>query len=161
MALRNIVFSDNELIRKKSKLVEKFDDNLAVLLDDMYDTMVKNRGVGIAGPQVGVLRKVFVVESNGVKMEFVNPEIVSQEGSSIEVEGCLSVKGINGYVERPIKVTIKAQTRDGDSFSYTVSGWLARIICHENDHLDGILFIDKMLEEYKPNKRKNKWKLYF
>lgn len=153
MALRNVVLMGNDLLRKKSKIVEKFDDNLDELLDDMYDTMIKNNGVGIAAPQVGVLKRIFIIEIDGLKMEFINPEIVYQSGSAIAQEGCLSVKNINGYVERPQTVTIKAVNRNNVEFELTISEWPARVICHEYDHLDGILFVDKVIENYKPKKR--------
>ena len=154
MALRKIVYSDNELLRKKSKVVEKFDDNLAVLLDDMYETMRKNNGVGIGAPQVGILKRAFIIEIEGVKMEFINPEIIEQRGSIIEKEGCLSVKDTNGYVERPEYIRVRAQNRNGVPFEYAVSLWPARVICHENDHLDGILYIDKMIKDFNPKTKK-------
>lgn len=153
MALRNVVLMGNDILRKKSKLVEKFDDNLDVLLDDMYETMVKNGGVGIAGPQVGVLKRVFVIEIDGLKMEFINPTIIKQSGSVVAQEGCLSVKNQNGYVDRPQKITVKAFNRNGVEFELTISDWPARVICHEYDHLDGILFVDKVIEDYKAKKR--------
>ena len=153
MALRNVVLMGNEILRKKCKIVEKFDDNLSELLDDMYETMVKNGGVGIAGPQVGILKRIFVIEIDGLKMEFVNPTIIKQSGSIVAQEGCLSVKNKNGYVDRPETITVKAYNRNGVEFELTISQWPARVICHEYDHLDGVLFVDKIIEDYKPKKR--------
>lgn len=153
MALRNIVLEGNEILRKKCKVVEKFDDNLCDLLDDMYETMVKNGGVGIAAPQVGILKRIFIIEIDGLKMEFINPVIMNQLGSIIAQEGCLSVKNRNGYVDRPEQVTVRAFNRFGVEFELTISQWPARVICHEYDHLDGILYIDKVIENYKPKKR--------
>ncbi len=144
MALRNIVYSDDSLIRKKSKVVTEFDEKLDVLLDDMKETMRHNDGVGLAAVQVGVLKRVVVIEACGQYFELVNPKILSQEGSQIGVEGCLSVKNITGEVERPERITVNAQNRYGDNMIFTLEGLLAVVVCHEVDHLDGILFIDKM-----------------
>ncbi len=144
MALRNIVYSDDSLIRKKSKVVTEFDEKLDVLLDDMKETMRHNDGVGLAAVQVGVLKRVVVIEACGQYFELVNPKILSQEGSQIGVEGCLSVKNITGEVERPERITVNAQNRYGDNMVFTLEGLLAVVVCHEVDHLDGILFIDKM-----------------
>lgn len=144
MALRNIVYSDDSLIRKKSKVVTEFDEKLDVLLDDMKETMRHNDGVGLAAVQVGVLKRVVVIEACGQYFELVNPKILSQEGIQIGVEGCLSVKNITGEVERPERITVNAQNRYGDNMVFTLEGLLAVVVCHEVDHLDGILFIDKM-----------------
>lgn len=149
MAVRNIVFSDEPLIRKKCRPVEHFDENLWTLLDDMKETMRKNDGVGIAAPQVGVLRRVCVVEACGMFLELINPEIVSSKGKQVGEEGCLSVKDYTGLVERPQTLTLKAFNRDGSPFTITVSDFMAVVCSHETDHLDGILFIDKAKELYK------------
>ena len=108
MALRNIVLEGNEVLRKKCKVVEKFDDNLSDLLDDMYETMVKNGGVGIAAPQVGILKRIFIIEIDGLKMEFVNPVITAQSGSIIAQEGCLSVKNRKKLLKFLFKITGRA-----------------------------------------------------
>lgn len=144
MALRNIVFSGESLIRKTSKVVTNFDENLDILLDDMKETMRHNDGVGLAAVQVGVLKRVVVIEACGQYFELVNPKILHQEGSQFGVEGCLSVKNITGEVERPQKITVNAQNRYGDNMVLTLEGMLAVVVCHEVDHLDGILFTDKM-----------------
>ena len=106
MALRSIVYSSDPLIRKKSRQVTTFDQNLDILLDDMYETKKKNDGVGIAAPQVGILRQIVVIEANGQKLELINPKIVASSGSQESFEGCWSVKEYNGIVIRPYKVTV-------------------------------------------------------
>lgn len=147
MALREIVIVGDDILRKRSREVTQFDDKLFELLDDMAETMrFEGRGIGLAAPQVGVLKRIFVVDvgdEHGL-IEFVNPQIISTEGSVIGPEGCLSVPGKSGDVERPEKLTIKAQDRNGTFFELTATGLLTVCICHENDHLDGVLFIDKV-----------------
>ncbi len=149
MALREIVIDGDPILRKISRPVEKFDSKLAALLDDMAETMyLDNRGIGIAAVQVGILRRIFVVDvgdENG-KLEFINPEILEREGSTFYLEGCLSCPGKNGYVERPERIRVRAQNRNGEWFELEAEGLLAICICHEYDHLDGILFIDKVVE---------------
>ena len=154
MALRNVVYSDEPLIRKKSRPVEVFDEKLEELLDDMYETMKKEDGVGIAAPQIGVLRQIVVIETNGMKLELINPKIVASSGKQESFEGCLSVKDYNGLVIRPQKVTIEAFDRYANPFSMTVDGFMATVFCHEIDHLNGILFIDKAIELYKKDDKK-------
>ena len=142
MALRNIVTEKEARLRKVSRLVEKFDERLWTLLDDMADTMYEADGVGIAGVQVGVLRRVFVVDIGEGLIEFVNPTITAQSGEQDGMEGCLSSPGEFGLVVRPEKVTIEAFDRHGEPFTLEAEGFLARAICHENDHLDGRIFKD-------------------
>ncbi len=151
MAIRNIVFSDSELLRKKSKPVHDFDEKLWELLDDMKDTMRKNNGCGLAAVQVGILKQVVVVEVNNMYVELVNPEILEELGEQCELEGCLSVKNMSGYVKRPTQVTVKACDRYGNEFVLTGTGYLACALSHETDHLKGVLYIDKMVE--KPTKK--------
>lgn len=152
MAIRNIVKVGDELLRKKSKPVHDFDENLWELLDDMKETMYKNNGMGLAAVQVGVLKRVIIIEANNMFMELINPEIISERGSDIEKEGCLSVGTNYEYVKRPMQVTVKAQDRLGYDFTITGEKYLARVLCHEIDHLDGILFIDKVEKGYKEGK---------
>lgn len=152
MAIRNIVKVGDYLLRKKSKPVRNFDENLWELLDDMKETMYKNNGMGLAAVQVGVLKRVIIIEANNMFMELVNPEIISERGSDIEKEGCLSVGTNYEYVKRPMQVTVKAQDRLGYDFTITGEKYLARVLCHEIDHLDGILFIDKVEKGYKEGK---------
>ncbi len=149
MALRNLVLEDDPLIRKHSRPVDEINPRIIKLLDDMADTMYyENRGIGIAAPQVGVLRRVFIVDVGDEhgKLEFINPEITYTEGTQRAGEGCLSVPGKTCEVDRPAKIRVKALNRDGEEFELEAEGLLARCICHENDHLDGILFIDKSVD---------------
>ena len=149
MALRKVVKVGEEVLRKKSKPVKDFDEDLWQLLDDMKNTMYENDGMGLAAPQVGVLRRAIVIDVNNDFMELINPEIVAMKGEDIEEEGCLSVGNFRGKVKRPYQITVKAYDRFGYPFSLTGEKWLARCICHEIDHLDGILFIDKCLDKDK------------
>ena len=153
MAIRNVVQKDNEILRKKSKAVRDFDEKLWELLDDMRETMVKNDGVGLAAVQVGILRKAIVLDVNNMQLELINPEIIDSFGEQIEREGCLSCKGEWGYVKRPKEVTVKAQDRYGNEFIITGVDLLAKAFCHEIDHLDGVLFIDKAIKDYKEKKK--------
>lgn len=152
MAIRNIIQVGNELLRKKSKEVKEYDEKLWELLDDMRETMVKNDGCGLAGVQVGILRRVVVLDVNHMKLELINPVIIDSIGEQIEKEGCLSVKGETGYVKRPTEVTVKANDRYGNEFIITGVDLLARALCHEIDHLDGILYIDKVIKDYNEKK---------
>ncbi len=148
MAIRKILISPNETLKKKCKEVKVIDENVSFLLDDMYETMIANDGCGLAAPQIGVLKRIVVLEVNGIKLELINPVITEKTGESIDVEACLSVKGVQGYVKRPQKVTVSAYDRYGEPFVFTGSGLIAKCICHECDHLDGILFTDIMTEPY-------------
>lgn len=142
MALRNIVTEKEPRLRKTSRPVEQFDERLWTLLDDMAETMYAADGVGIAGVQVGVLRRVFVVDIGEGLTEFINPTITARSGEQDGLEGCLSSPGEYGLVVRPEKVTVKAFDRHGKPFTMTVDGFMARAVCHENDHLDGHIFKD-------------------
>lgn len=143
MAIRNIVQVGDEVLRKKSFEVTDFGKKTADLLDDMKDTLDKAQGAGLAAPQVGVLRRIFIVDVQEGFFEFINPEIISQKGEQYSIEGCLSVRGKEGYVKRPQKVTVKYQDRKGEYHKLTAEGFFAKAICHENDHLNGVLYIDK------------------
>ena len=148
MALREIRHDSDPVLRKKARVVETIDNRIKILVEDMIDTMYEADGVGLAAPQIGVLKRIFVVDlydETGVKV-LINPEIVSQEGSYLDTEGCLSVPGVNGYVERPVKTVVKGLNLDGEEITIEGVGLLSRAFCHEIDHLDGILFIDKMVE---------------
>lgn len=149
MAIRNVVKIGEESLRKKSKPVKDFDESLWQLLDDMKATMYENDGMGLAAPQVGVLRRAIIVDVNNDFIELINPEITFQKGEDIEEEGCLSVGNFRGRVKRPYKITVSACDRFGYSFTITGEKWLARCICHEIDHLDGVLFVDKSLDKDK------------
>ena len=146
MALRSVVKIGDDILRKKCREVTKFDERLGELLDDMYETMMANNGVGLAGPQVGMLRRIAVIDIRDNKhgrIELINPVIEHQGGSQTGAEGCLSLPNDVREVERPMIVTVKAQDRHGNEFTITGEGMLARALCHEIDHLDGVLFIDK------------------
>ena len=146
MAKRALVFSPDELLRKRSREVTSFDARLATLLDDMAETMYAADGVGLAAVQVGVLRRAVVIDTGEGLIELVNPKIVMSKGSQLEVEGCLSCPGEYGKVKRPARVKVEAQNRYGDPVEYVGSELLARAFCHEIDHLDGIVFKDKVVE---------------
>ena len=148
MALRNIVKDGDPILEKRCRPVEKFDAKLATLLDDMAETRHKANGVGLAAPQVGVLRRLFVIIHEGEIMEFINPEIIEQEGAIEQAEGCLSLPGWSGIVTRPEKVKVRAFNRNGEEFTLELEEIEARAICHENDHLDGILYTDRSKEVY-------------
>lgn len=147
MALRNIVKEGDPILGKKCRTVEKFDEKLSVLIDDMFDTMYNANGVGLAGPQVGQLKRVVVIDVGDGPMELVNPEITMTEGEQTESEGCLSVPGKYGVCKRPAKVQVKAQDRNGKWQVFTGEELKARCFCHEIDHLDGILFTSKVIGE--------------
>lgn len=146
MALREIRKKDDEILYKKCKPVKKFDDKLAILLDDMYETMKSKDGVGLAAPQVGILKRAVIIEVDERLFELINPEIIETSGSQTDSEGCLSVPGVYGKVERPNYVKLKAQDRNGEWFELEGTELLARAMCHECEHLDGKLFLDRVIE---------------
>lgn len=143
MALRNIVTEGDTILEKKCHTVVKFDDKLATLLDDMAETLSLARGVGLAAPQVGILRRVVVININDELIELINPTIVEQSGEQEGSEGCLSCPGQWGIVVRPLNVTVKAQDRNGKEFTKSGTELLARCFCHELDHLDGVIFKER------------------
>lgn len=148
MAKRSIVrLGEDDILRKHCRAVERFDGRLAALLDDMAETMYDANGAGLAAPQVGILRRAVVVDAGGGLIELVNPEIIRAEGARVGVESCLSVPDRCGTVERPEKVAVRAQNRRGEPIEITGEGFLAVALCHEIDHLDGILYIDRMIED--------------
>ena len=140
MALRNIVKFGDPILNKKSRKVEKFDERLATLIDDMFETMYDATGAGLAAVQVGILKRVVVIDVGEGPIELVNPEITFKEGEQRESEGCLSLPGKWGVTVRPKKVQVKAQDRNGKWQVFTGEDLKARAFCHEIDHLDGILF---------------------
>ena len=147
MATRRIVKIGDDKLRKHCKPVEKFDLRLRILLKDMAETMYQNDGAGLAAPQVGILRRICVVDVGEHLYELVNPKIISREGEQEGPEGCLSVPGRVGVVKRPMYVTVKAQNTKGDPIEVIGEGFLARALCHEIDHLDGVLYVDIMEHE--------------
>ena len=152
MAIRNIRTDEDPILRKKSREVEKFDDRLWQLLDDMADTMYAAEGVGLAAVQVGILRRVVIVDVGEGLIELINPEIIEEDGIQCDVEGCLSLPGKQAYTMRPMTVTVKAQNRNGNWCVYKGKELKAKAFCHENDHLDGILYVDKIATQEKVEK---------
>ncbi len=147
MALRNIVEEGDDILRKRAREVTEIDDRIKILVEDMAETMITSHGVGIAAPQVGILKRIFLAvpdsEVDETPMVFINPEILQQEGSQLGEEGCLSVPGFVGTVERPLSVRLKALDIDGNEKIYDFQDFAAVVICHEYDHLNGILYTDK------------------
>ncbi len=147
MAIRNIRTDDDPILRKKSRVVDKFDEKLWQLLDDMKDTMYQAEGVGLAAVQVGILKRVVIVDVGDGLIELINPEIIEIDGEQFGVEGCLSLPGKSGYTIRPMTVKVKAQNRNGNWCVYKGTELKARAFCHEIDHLDGTLYIDKLCSQ--------------
>ena len=148
MAIRRIVEEgSDDVLRKHARTVERFNKRLHTLLDDMRETMYDADGVGLAAPQVGVLRRAVVIDVGEGPLELINPVIVEADGAVVREEGCLSVPGRRGTVERPEHVVVEAQDRHGKPIRVEGRDWLAVAMCHEIDHLDGILYIDRMIED--------------
>lgn len=147
MALREIRKVGDDVLRKTSKPVVKFDDRLKMLVEDMIDTMYEANGVGLAAPQVGILKRVIVIDVGNGPKAYINPEIIYEEGEQIDYEGCLSVPNKSGEVKRPFKVKVKASDLNGNEFIEEGEELLARAFCHEIDHLNGVLFIDRVIEK--------------
>lgn len=147
MAVRRIFKVGDEVLRMKARPVEKIDKRVLTLLDDMAQTMYAYDGAGLAAPQVGILRRVVTIDVGDGLIELINPEIILSEGEQVNPEGCLSLPGRRGTVCRPQKVTVRAVNREGRAFELTGEDYLATAICHELDHLDGVLYIDKMIED--------------
>lgn len=143
MAIRNIIQLGDPTLRKKSFTVDAITPKTIELLDDMRDTLKKAQGAGLAAVQVGILRRIFIVDLEEGYFEFINPEIISTKGEQYGPEGCLSVKGKWGDVKRPDQVVISATDRNGKKFKLKANGFFARALCHEYDHLDGIVYVDK------------------
>ena len=146
MALRQIVKIGEPVLRKKSKVVKEINDRIIELLDDMADTMYEADGVGLAAPQVGILKRVVVIDIGDGLIELINPEIIETEGEYLDNEGCLSVPGECGDVLRPYRVKVRALNRFGETIEIEGEELLARAFCHEIDHLDGILYVDKVIK---------------
>ena len=148
MAFRQIrLHQKDEILRKKSKTVDKIDERVQILISDMIDTMHHADGVGLAAPQIGVFKRIVVIDVGEGVQALINPEIVSQTGEQTEYEGCLSIPGVRAQVKRPADVVVKALDRDGREIEIKGTGLMAIALCHELDHLDGILFIDKAIPE--------------
>ncbi|MPQ33346.1 peptide deformylase [Clostridium estertheticum] len=150
MALRQIRFFDDEILRKKSRIVELVDDKIRQILNDMAETMYNTEnGGGLAGPQVGILKRLVVIDMGEGLIKLVNPRIIKNEGIQEVIEGCLSIPNTFGKLKRPAKVTVKALNENGDEIILTGTGDLAKCFCHEIDHLEGILFTDLVTEYIK------------
>lgn len=148
MAILNIIKEGDPALRKKCRPVEEITPRILQLLDDMHDTLEKAQGVGLAAPQVGVLRRIVIVEIEDKKYEMINPEIIETKGKQEEIEACLSVPEKYGLVKRPQWVKVRATDRNGKVYEVSGNGLMARCFCHELDHLDGTLYIDKAIEMY-------------
>ncbi len=147
MALRRILTDKDTMLHKVCKPVENFDEKLAVMLDDMHETLDKAQGVGLAAPQIGICRRVFIMHLDDERIEAVNPKILKRKGKQRVLEGCLSCPDIWGYVKRPLRCTLKAQDRNGNWFERDFTELGAQCTCHENDHLDGHVFTE-IVEEF-------------
>lgn len=144
MAIRNVVTEGDEILRKRCREVGEVTDRIKMTLQDMLETMREQYGVGIAAPQVGIMRRMFIAEPEPGRVYFmINPVILEQSGSQIDDEGCLSVPGMIGTVERPQKIKIQAMDLEGETHVYEFEDFDARVMCHEYDHLEGVLYIDK------------------
>ncbi len=147
MAIRNIRTEEDPILRKKSRVVENFDERLWQLLDDMKDTMEQAEGVGLAAVQVGILKRIVVIDVGDGLMELINPEIIEKDGVQCSAEGCLSLPGKQGTTIRPMTVKVKAQNRNGSWCVYKGTELKAKAFCHEIDHLDGVLYIDNLASQ--------------
>ena len=147
MAIRKIVKIGDDTLRKVCRPVTQIDKRILTLLGDMAETMYAADGVGLAAPRVGILRRVVVIDVGEGLVELINPEIVATEGASVGPEGCLSVPGRRGLVERPTKVTVHALDRKGREIEVVGTGFMAVALCHEIDHLVGVIYVDKMIKD--------------
>ncbi len=150
MALRKILTDRDEMLHKVCKPVEKFDKKLAVLLDDMHETLDKAQGIGLAAPQIGLCRRIFIMHLDEDSVEAINPEIILAEGKQRVQEGCLSCPNLWGYVTRPMRVILKAQDRNGNWYEREFTELGAQCASHENDHLDGHVFTEIVEEFFVP-----------
>ncbi len=144
MAIRNIVKLGDDILTKKCRHVDDINEKIITLLDDMHETLIEADGVGLAAPQVGILKRIAIIDTGLDFIELINPEILSASGEQTGLEGCLSYPGKFGEVTRPMVVTVKAQNRRGEWYEYTGEGLTARALCHEIEHLDGHMFIEKV-----------------
>ncbi len=145
MAIHKVITSENPILRQKAKKVHHFDPSIAKLIDDMFETMGASHGVGLAAPQIALSIRVFVAEFEDHKVAMVNPEIIKAEGEELGTEGCLSIPGYVGdNIRRATNVVVKGQDARGKPIKVRADGWFARILQHEIDHLDGILFLDRL-----------------
>mgnify|MGYP002518106719 CR=1 FL=1 len=155
MAIRNIVKKGDDVLRKICRTQMNFDERLATVLDDMAETMYKANGCGLAASQIGILRRVCIVDVGDGLIELINPVITEKSGSQTGSEGCLSVPNRYEEVTRPMQVTVRAQNRNGENFVIKAEGLKARALCHEIDHLDGIIYTDKVIKKLTPEEAQN------
>ncbi len=146
MAIRQLRYEDDPILRKKSREVEEIDYRIKTLVQDMLDTMYKEEGVGLAAPQVGILKRVVVIDIGEGPIVLINPKIIEEEGKNIDLEGCLSIPGKSGKVCRPEKVKVEYMDIEGNTNIVEGTALLARALCHEIDHLNGILYTDKVID---------------
>jgi len=151
MAIRKILINQDESLYKKCKPIDKFDEKLHILLDDMHETLDKAQGVGLAAPQIGICRRIFIMHLDDEKIEAINPQIIKKKGKQRVLEGCLSFPDRWGYVTRPLKCRLRAQDRNGEWFERDFSDLCAQCTSHENDHLDGHVFIEIVEEFVRPD----------
>ena len=147
MAIRNIVKIGDEILHKVCRTQLNFDEKLATILDDMKETMYAAEGMGLAAPQIGILRRYCIVDVGDGLVELINPVIIEESGFQTEVEGCLSLPGESGVTKRPMKVTVRAQDRFGNTFTVSGEGLKARAFCHEIDHLNGIIYKERLIRK--------------
>ena len=147
MAIRNIVKIGDEILHKVCRTQLDFDEKLAGILDDMKETMYAAEGGGLAAPQIGILRRYCIVDVGDGLVELINPVIIEESGVQTEVEGCLSLPGESGVTKRPMKVTVRAQDRFGNTFTISGEGLKARAFCHEIDHLNGIIYKERLIRK--------------
>jgi peptide deformylase len=155
LAIRKLRIEGDEILRKKSKKIEKVDDRLITLLDDMVETMYENDGIGLAAVQVGVLKRAIVMDIGEGPVKILNPRIIENSGEQVFTEGCLSVPEVNGDVLSPEKVTMEYMTVEGKTETMLAEGLKAVCLCHEIDHLNGVLFIDKIIKGTKTDSKEN------
>ena len=154
MAIRNLRLDEDPILRKKSRPITDINDRIKTLADDMLETMYQAEGVGLAAPQVGVLRRIITVDIGEGAYVMINPEILEQEGEVVDSEGCLSFPDVTGYVKRPKKIKVKYTDLDGEDHEIEGVDLMARCVCHEVDHLNGIVFVDKLCEPTEVNYEK-------
>lgn len=157
MAILNIVKEGDATLRKVCRPVTEITPRILQLLDDMRDTLIEANGAGLAAPQVGILRRICLVDAGDEILELINPEIIATEGVQNELEGCLSVPDVWGVTERPMKVTVRATNRYGEEFTAEGEGLVARCFCHELDHLDGHLFTDRAVHILTPEEMREQF----
>lgn len=157
MAILNIVKEGDATLRKVCRPVTEITPRILQLLDDMRDTLIEANGAGLAAPQVGILRRICLVDAGDEILELINPEIIATEGVQNELEGCLSVPNVWGVTERPMKVTVRATNRYGEEFTAEGEGLVARCFCHELDHLDGHLFTDRAVHILTPEEMREQF----